>query len=181
LGATIGCTLAVAEACAACATGTARLGAGIPAASPLALGLATAVFGAIRDELLLRGVARETARGRMPAWAALLLAGAVAAAARFGTDGPQAMLLARDAVAGVAFAALWQMDRGALMPIAAHAAWAWVNGPVVHGAVAELRFAGEPADDLPSFLVLAVAAAAAGAAALHGVGRAGSAAGAQAE
>ena len=166
-GASMGSAVAIAAAAAACAAHTASLGAGVPAVAPLVLGLAVAVLGAVRDELLLRGVARETARGRMPPWAALLLSGAIAAAARLGTDGPEGMLIARDALAGVAFGALWQLDRGAFMPIAAHTAWSWVDGPILHGAVVDLRFAAVSRDDLPSLLVLAVAAAGAVAGALR--------------
>ena len=166
-GASMGSAVAVAATAAACLAHTASLGAGVPAVSPLALGLAVAVLEAIRDELLLRGVARQTARGRMPPWAALLLSGAIAAAARLGTDGPEVMAIARDALAGVAFGALWQLDRGAFMPIAAHTAWSWVGGPILHGAVFDVRFAAVSTDDVPSLLVLALAAAGAVAAALR--------------
>jgi hypothetical protein len=132
-----------------------------PAVELLAVGLLAAAFGAVRDELLLRGVMLRLARGVLPPWSALLLCGVAAAAARFGTAGAAGVALAAEAFRGVALAGLWVRDRGAWMACAANAAWALVLGPVTHGGLLDVRFAAEADTGGHALAVAAVAGVAA--------------------
>jgi hypothetical protein len=143
----------------ALATRMAALAAGPPAIGSLAVGLLLAALGAVRDELLLRGVVLRTTRGLLPAWAALLACGAVAAAARFGTQGGLAAAVLAEGLRGVALGGLWLRDRGAWMAVAASAAWTWTLGSIVHGGLLDVRFAADPDASLPGLVVLGAAAA----------------------
>jgi hypothetical protein len=129
-----------------------------PSISSLLLGLAIASLGAVRDELLLRGVVLRATKGLLPPWAALLSAGATAAAASFGY-GAGPWLLVAEGLRGTALAGVWTRDRGAWMACAANAAWTWAFGAVTRGALVDLRFVGEPEASAPALAILAVAAA----------------------
>jgi hypothetical protein len=126
----------------------------------LALGFGLAALGAVRDELLLRGMVLRATRS-LPAWGGLLVCGAAAAAARFGLDGVLSLAMAADAARGIAFGALWRRDRGAWMPWGANTAWTWATGPASHGGVIDVRFAAEPVADAPTLALLAIGALAA--------------------
>jgi hypothetical protein len=137
-----------------------------PEVGGLVLGLLVAGLGAVRDELLLRGVVLGATRGLLPAWAGLAACGATAAAARLGAFGPEGgAVLAVEALRGVALGSLWVRDRGAWMAFAANAAWTWTIDSVVRGV--GIRFATEPNADTPALAVLSLAAVAASAWALR--------------
>jgi hypothetical protein len=129
-----------------------------PSLGSLLLGLTIAALGAVRDELLLRGVVLRATKGLLPPWASLLSAGATSAAATFGYGAAPGLLVA-EALRGTALAGIWTRDRGAWMACAANAAWTWAFGAVTRGALVDLRFAGEPEASAPALAVLAVAAA----------------------
>jgi hypothetical protein len=129
----------------------------------LAIGLLVAVLSAVRDELLLRGVALKVTRGLLPGWASLLACGACAAAARFGVEGTLGLGLAIEGLRGVALGALWVRDRGAWMAIAANTGWIWMVSSVTHGGLVDVRFVGwmgQSESSAPLALVAAAAAAA---------------------
>jgi hypothetical protein len=111
-----------------------------PAFGLLAVGLVVSVLGAVRDELLLRGVVLRATRGVLPTWAALVVCGAAAAAARFGVEGAMGVVLAGEAIKGAALGAIWVKDRGAWMAVAANTAWTWTIGSVVGGGLLDVRF-----------------------------------------
>jgi hypothetical protein len=135
--------------------------AGEPAMGALLVGLLVAVLGAVRDELLLRGVVLRATR-LLPVSATLVACGLVAAAARFGVDGGITAALIPEALRGTALGALWVRDRGAWMACAANAAWTWTMGPVLGGSLLDVRFASDRASNASSIVVLAIAAIAAG-------------------
>jgi hypothetical protein len=127
----------------------------------LIVGLFVASLGAVRDELLLRGVVVRATR-LLPVGATLAACGLAAAAARFGSEGKINMALVLEALRGVAFGALWIRDRGAWMACAANAVWTWTMGPVVGGGLLDVRFAAAQsagASSYVAYVVLAVAAA----------------------
>jgi hypothetical protein len=157
IGAGLGVTMAALTVVVALVAHTAIAVAGPTAVATLALGLGVAALGAVRDELLLRGMVLRATRG-MPAWAGLLVCGAAAAAARFGVDGNLTPAMAADAARGIAFGALWRRDRGAWMPWGANTAWAWAAGPGSHGGLLDVRFAAEPVADAPTLALLGAAA-----------------------
>jgi hypothetical protein len=111
-----------------------------PSVGLLAVGLVVSVLGAVRDELLLRGVVLRATRRLLPTWAALLVCGAAATAARFGVEGAMGVVLAVEAIKGVALGAIWVKDRGAWMAVAANTAWTWTIGSVVGGGLLDVRF-----------------------------------------
>ncbi len=111
-----------------------------PSVGLLAVGLVVSVLGAVRDELLLRGVVLRATRGVLPVWVALLVCGAAAAAARFGVEGAMGVVLAGEAIKGAALGAIWTKDRGAWMAVAANTAWTWTIGSVVGGGLLDVRF-----------------------------------------
>jgi hypothetical protein len=71
------------------------------------------------------------------------------------------LVLAVEALRGVALGAVWMRDRGAWMACAANAAWALTLGPVAHGGLLDVRFAVEPEAGIPALVVVALAAIAA--------------------
>jgi hypothetical protein len=111
-----------------------------PSIGLLVVGLVVSVLGAVRDELLLRGLVLRVTRGPLPTWAALLACGAAAAAARFGVEGAMGVVLAAEALKGVVLGAVWVKDRGAWMAVAANTAWTWAIGSVVGGGLLDVRF-----------------------------------------
>lgn len=160
IGAGLGVTMVALTVVVGLAAHTAIVVASPTAPATLALGLGLAALGAVRDELLLRGMVLRATR-TLPAWVGLLVCGAAAAAARLGIDGALTLAIAADAARGVAFAALWRRDRGAWMPWAANTAWAWAAGPALHGGLIDVRFVAEPVVDAPTLALLAAGALAA--------------------
>jgi hypothetical protein len=159
-GAGLGAAAALAVVLVAMATKSAARTAGSPGGGLLAVGLVIALLGAVRDELLLRGVVLRATRGLWPAWAALLACAGAAAAARFGVEGTLGMAVAVEALRGAVLGAIWVRDRGAWMAVGASAAWTWTLGSVVRGGVVDVRFATEPDAGVPALAVLAAASVA---------------------
>jgi hypothetical protein len=133
---------------------------GEPSLGVLAVGLFVAALGAVRDELLLRGIVIRATR-LLPLGATLVACGLAAAAARFGAEERVNGMLVVEALRGVAYGALWLRDRGAWMACAANTAWTWTTGPVTGGGLLDVRFAGTAGGGAASLAVLAVAAGAA--------------------
>ncbi len=134
-------------------TGAATFTAWTFAPSGLAVGAAVAIFSAVRDELLLRGLVLRTFRHSLGGPASpvrLAVCGAVAAAARVGQLGDEPLVavfslsgliaLASAALGGVCFATLWLRDRGAWMAFGAHTAWALLTTTVISGGVCDARW-----------------------------------------
>lgn len=157
VGAAFGSGAAAAVAAVAIALRLAVLERGEPALGALLVGLFVAALGAVRDELLLRGVVLRATR-LLPVGATLVACGLAAAAARFGVDGVFSAALVPEALRGAALGALWVRDRGAWMACAANAAWTWTMGPGLGGNLLDVRFASESAAGSCSIAVLAVAA-----------------------
>ena len=150
----VGCAVLVAAI--AVATRAAVVAAGEPAIGALLVGLFVAALGAVRDELLLRGVVVRATR-LLPVGGTLIACGLAAAAARLGTDGAITLALVPEALRGAALGALWVRDRGAWMACATNAAWTWTMGPVLGGNLLDMRFGGEATASLASIVVLAFA------------------------
>jgi hypothetical protein len=111
-----------------------------PSVGLLVVGLVVSLLGAVRDELLLRGLVLRVTRGMLPTWTALLVCGAAAAAARFGVEGAMGLVLAGEAIKGAVLGAVWVKDRGAWMAVAANTVWTWTIGSVVGGGLLDVRF-----------------------------------------
>jgi hypothetical protein len=161
VGVAMGAAAAGAVVLVALATGGAAAAKGRPVIGLLGVGLVVAALGAVRDELLLRGVVLRATRALLPAWAALLACGAAAAAARFGSDGTVGMALLVEGLRGVVLGAIWVRDRGAWMAVGANAAWKWGLDSVVRGGLVDVRFATDADAGIPALLVLAAGAGAA--------------------
>jgi hypothetical protein len=160
IGATLGIACAALAAAGAIAMHGATVAAGAPAIGSLLVGLLVAAMGAVRDELLLRGVVLRATRV-LPVAGSLVACGLAAAAARLGVDGSFTLALVPEALRGAALGALWVRDRGAWMACGANAAWVWATGPILGGNLLDVRFAGY-ASEVSSIAVLAVAGIAAG-------------------
>jgi hypothetical protein len=159
IGAAIGVACALLVAAGAIALHGATVVAGEPAIGSVVVGLLVAAMGAVRDELLLRGVVLRATR-LLPVAGSLIACGLVAAAARLGTDGSLTLAVVPEALRGAALGAIWVRDRGAWMACGASAAWAWTTGPVLGGNLLDVRFTGN-ASEVSSIAVLAVAGLAA--------------------
>jgi hypothetical protein len=165
-GASLGFATAALVALAAIATRAAFVAPALAApaglsATPLLVGLVVAALGAVRDELLLRGVVLGASR-LLPVTVALLACGGAAAAVRLGTDGVVTSALAADALRGVALGGVWVRDRGAWMACAANTAWTWTMTFLLRGGGMDLRFVSPSgADGGTGLVVLAVVAVAA--------------------
>ena len=163
LGLGFGCALAVVVLAVVLRGASVRSGSF--AAAGLVLGALVAGLGAIRDELLLRGVVIRATR-LLPKQLTLLACALAAVAARLGIDGHPSLALLPEALKGAALGALWLLDRGAWMPCAANAAWTWSTGPAAQGDLLDVRFVQGHAEMVATSVVLVAAAAMAGARAL---------------
>ena len=160
VGAAFGVGCAVLASALAIGLRQAVVGAGEPAAGALLIGLFMAAMGAVRDELLLRGVVVRATR-LLPMGATLIACGLAAAAARLGMDGAVTPALLSEALRGTALGAIWMRDKGAWMACGANAAWTWTLGPVLGGNLLDVRFATEAGTAAASIAVLTVAVLAA--------------------
>jgi hypothetical protein len=157
-GAALGSAAAAVVILIALATRGAAMVPNAPSVGLLGIGLFASTLGAVRDELLLRGVVLRMTRGLLPTWVSLVACGAAAAAARFGVDGLLTASVAAEALRGIALGALWVHDRGAWMACAANASWMWTLGSIAHGGLVDVRFATEPDGGTSGVVVLAAAA-----------------------
>ena len=138
-GAAIGFAVAALVVTFALLTRAAKLAPNAPVLVQLPLGLLTSALVAVRDELLLRGLVLRALRGAAPRPVIALACGLAAAAAAFGAGHVSPVELAIAGAGGIAFAAMWQRDRGAWLAVGAHAAWAWTTGSMLRGGVLDVR------------------------------------------
>jgi hypothetical protein len=119
--------------------------------SELIIAVAVAVFSAVRDELLLRGLVLRVFHHTLTPTLRVVTSGVVAAAARLGEVPSAECSTGRTSSAGVAtllvaglggacLAGVWLLDRGAWMPIGAHAAWALVTTTMLSGGLTGFAF-----------------------------------------
>jgi hypothetical protein len=160
-GAALGAVAAVLVVGLGLTTHAAAMAAASPALAPIAVGLVVVALTAVRDELLLRGFVLRAVRDLLPAWGALVVCGAAAAAARFGADGVATLAMAVEALRGAALGAIWLRDRGTWMAWGANAAWMWTLGSLARGGLIDVRFAVDPSAGVPTLAVLAVGCGAA--------------------
>ncbi len=157
-GAALGAAAAILVVASALATRGASIASAASLGSSIGLlgvGLFAAALGAVRDELLLRGVVLRATRGMLPAWACLLACGAAAAAASFGVGIESPVELTAEALRGIALGSLWVRDRGAWMAFAANASWMWTLGSLAHGGLFDVRFVVEPDEAATAVAILA--------------------------
>ena len=102
------------------------------------LGLVVCAAAAVRDELVLRGVFLRAFGDRLPLPLVLVGAGLTAAVA---TPTFDATAFFRFAFA-MAMVALWRIDGGALLAVAANTAARFVAGPLLFGGIVDLRVVG---------------------------------------
>jgi hypothetical protein len=118
------------------------------APSALGLGLVVALFGAVRDELVLRGVVLRAFRHTLALPMRIVVCGLVGAADQVAAmnDQPLGELVrtpaslvsvASAAFLAVGFALLWLRERGAFAACGAHAAWTWVTTTLVAGGLVD--------------------------------------------
>ena len=103
----------------------------------LLVGLAMSAASAVRDELVLRGIVMRAFGSIAPPALLLATAGLVAAVAEptLGIDA------AFRFAAGVAFASVWHLDRGAFMACSANTVLRFATGTLVSGGAFDLRIA----------------------------------------
>lgn len=136
IGAGAGVAFAAALLLLALAAGGARVApSGTASIFTLIVGAFVAVAGAVRDELLLRGVLLRAFSSTLPLALLFLLAGAVAAVA----EPTFSVATATRFFAAIAFTALWRLDRGALMAVAANATLRLCLGPLLSGGALDVR------------------------------------------
>jgi hypothetical protein len=112
-----------------------------PLLGQLAIGLVVATLTAVRDELMLRGFVLRALVG-WPSRAVRLGACALAgAAAQLGDATSTRVEIAAAALAGAAFAAVWERDRGAWKAVGAHTAWLFATGAMIRGGLLDVRAA----------------------------------------
>ena len=107
--------------------------------APLLIGLVVACLLAVRDELVLRGAVLRALDGAVPGVFQLFACGLAAAALAWGTSQGAPVESACAGALGVAFAALWKLDRGAWLPWGANAAFRFVTLTVTQGALLDVR------------------------------------------
>lgn len=109
--------------------------------SLLGLGLITAGFVAMRDELILHGVVLRALTSVPSPVARALACGVTSGAAALGEAGVTPQRVVTAALLGTALGALWIRDRGAWMAWAANAALTFAVGTLLGGGAFELRVA----------------------------------------
>jgi hypothetical protein len=157
LGLSLGVGAALFVVAFAWGTGAAHVTVGSVSLPAVVVGVVAAIFTAVRDELLLRGLVlrafrHSLAQGPMRGVPAqLAVCGLVAAAARgaqlpdgevrsalVSVSGLATLTLA--GLAGASFATLWLRDRGAWVACAAHAAWVFATTTAVSGSLLDVRW-----------------------------------------
>ena len=146
-GALFGASASVILIGAAVAARAAEMSVGPPGIAPLLVGVIVAACTAAREELLLRGLVLRALGPNASFAVRLAVCGLAGAAYRFGTDpGATVPAIGFACLSSVAFAGVWVRDRGAWLATGAHAAWAFVTGPVAHGALLDLRVTRDARD-----------------------------------
>lgn len=141
VGAGLGTAAAAAVIGLAAVSHGAIVGKGDAPGSLLAIGLLGAGFGAMRDELLLRGLPLRVLEGTRAAPPKLVACAVVTAAAAAADPGATPTSIAVAALLGVLFGALWIRDRGAWLAWGADTALAFVTGPLARGGLLDTRVA----------------------------------------
>jgi hypothetical protein len=136
------------------ATRQASIGPATPAVGALLLGALPPLLGAVRDELLLRGMVLRIGRSLLGPAGAIVLCGCCAAAARAGAVEVTVVAVCVEAVRGMALALVWNRDRGAWMALGANAAWTWALDSLVRGGLVDLRMGVEPGASVAALVVV---------------------------
>jgi hypothetical protein len=124
-----------------------------PSMASLVIGLLLAALTAGRDELLLRGLVLRALGPNARTAVRLAVCGLAGVAWRFGNEaGVSHASLAFAFLSSVAFGALWVRDRGAWLAVGANATFMFMTGPLVHGAVIDVRM---PSDVDASYVAVA--------------------------
>lgn len=111
----------------------------------LAIGLFTAALHAWRDELLVHGIPLRALSGTATAspLSRTLACGVTSAGMALGRPDADPRTVFAAALVGVVFGVLWLQDRGALVPVSAHAAFRWASGALVSGGIVHGRLAAD--------------------------------------
>jgi hypothetical protein len=121
-------------------TKLAKLAPNAPSFASLGIGLLVAGLASTRDELLLHGVILRVTEAA-PVTARVISCGLGSAAATLASPSATLPEVVVAGVAGAAFGSLWLLDRGAWMPVAAHAAWTFGTGTLARGGLLDVRSA----------------------------------------
>lgn len=159
-GAAVGASAAVITLGATLALHLATLEFVSPSVSTLFVGAVVAVFGAAKDELLLRGLVLRALGPNADLRMRLAITALAGAAAAYGA-GATPFGIAASAALAVAMTALWIEDRGAWIAVGAHAALNILLGPVLTGGLMDVRMSAKaPIEEGPVALVVFAAIAA---------------------
>ncbi len=132
----------------------ASIGPATPAVGALLLGAVPALLGAVRDELLLRGMVLRIGRSLLGPVGAIVLCGCCAAAARAGAAELTVLAVCVEGFRGIALALVWNRDRGAWMALGANAAWTWALDSLLRGGLVDVRMAVEPGASAAALVVV---------------------------
>jgi len=112
-----------------------------PQVSPFAVAFVTAGLYAMRDELLLHGLALRVLVSVESTWPKVLACGLTSAAAALGDPSASPRAVVVQALLGIVFGALWVRDRGAWPAWGAHTAWLFTTSALMQGGFFEARVA----------------------------------------
>lgn len=141
-GAVIGVALAVCALLLFLATRSAVVRrAQAPELSAIGIGLVSAILIALRDELLFHGLVLRIVRDVGSPLLRALACGLTSAGASLGEPSASGGEAAARFVFGTLLGALWLRDRGAWLPVSAHAVFLFVTGPLFHGGLVEVDLA----------------------------------------
>lgn len=121
-------------------TGAAALRPGPAAIGQVAFGLLVPMLHSVRDELLLRGALLRLLGSIVPPGVAYVPCGLASAALALG-EGKSPVQVIVAGLLGVAFAALWRVDRGAWLAVGAHTGWLWATSTLLAGGLVDVRTA----------------------------------------
>lgn len=138
-GAAIGAAIAALAIALAAVGRGATIAAGRFSVPPIAGGLVVAALVAVRDELLLRGMVLRVFRPVLGAAGGVAVCAVLAAAARWGQTGCGPIEALGAAALGAAFAGLWLVDRGAFLPVGAHAGLVFTADTLARGTLVDVR------------------------------------------
>jgi hypothetical protein len=113
-----------------------------PALAPVVVALVTAGLYAMRDELLLHGIAIRALASVESPITKVLACGLTSAAAAYGEIGataPRAAVV--QGLLGIIFGALWVRDRGAWAAWGAHTGWLFTTSALMQGGIFESHVA----------------------------------------
>ncbi|MBX3187376.1 MAG: CPBP family intramembrane metalloprotease [Labilithrix sp.] len=111
------------------------------AVEPFAVALLTAGLYAMRDELLLHGIAMRALVSLDVPWLKALACGVTSAAAASGEPAAAPRAVVVTGLLGIVFGALWVRDRGAWAAWGAHTAWLFGTGALMQGGAFDAHVA----------------------------------------